>query len=228
MKNAIAITTKPQAKTIVSALRRELKALDKGTTALTHNECLAALDEDTNPKSAAAVPATDRPKYPLVNDGQFDFVEAGEYGEIFSGDFTALVGTLDELQARGEINGATRATDGSGVDLEEAGESEVFWDDQSTVERDGFKVMLDDDGGEHSEAQMVIAPEGTSDPYDDEDLVIRRKLIDAFVEYFAENEIDKKAREGDFSKAEEVIGFCLTEKEEEALSVRLFDTKPLF
>jgi hypothetical protein len=245
-----AITTKPQAKTIVCALRRELKALDKGTAALSHNDCLAlmakalgypnwnaweaSLAEGTD-SAPAAVQGTDRPKYPLVNTGDFDFVKPGEEGVPYTGHFALLEGTLDSLTAKGYVNFATRptpdnpVTDDSGIHTEGAGESKMFWDEQSPVVRDGFQVWLCEGGDEHSQAQMVLVPEG-ADPQDDEDgdLPVREKLIDAFLEFFAGNEVDSEAKQGDFSNVEGTIGFSLTEKETEVLRERLFNTKPLF
>lgn len=247
MKNAI--TTKPQAKTIVSALRRELKALDKGTASLSHNDCLAvmakalgfaswnaweaSLAEGGN-AAPAVVPVPDRPKYPLVNTGDFDFVAPGEDGEAYTGHFRRLEGTLDSLTAKGYVELASRPTadnpdtDGRGIHIQDAGGSDMFWDEQAPVIRNGFQVWMCEGGDEHSQAQMILVPEGSGDPLDDEDLPVRLKLIDAFVEYFETNEVDAKAKAGNFSKSERIIGFSLTEKEIEVLTDKLLKTKPLF
>lgn len=253
MKNAI--TTKPQAKTIVSALRRELKALDKSTQALTHNDCLAvmakalgfpswnaweaALAEGEDQSSVTkAAPASDRPKYPLVNEGQFDFVEPGEDGEPFDGlTFNRLEGTSDLIPATACVNFVSRGTpdnpaDETGLHIEHAGESNVGWDEQEVKEKDGFQLWFVEGGGETPQARLVIAPEGHSDIYNDEDLPVREKLIEAFIEYYSTNGLDAKAKAGNFDTAEMVIGFGLTNREEEVLANKLSgvltETIPLF
>jgi hypothetical protein len=248
-----AINTKPQAKTIVSALRRELKALDKGTAALSHNDCLAVmakalgfpswnaweatLAEGTDPASKTeAAPATDLPKYPLVNEGQFDFVAPGEDGEAYDGlTFSRLEGTADTMLATAWINSVSRATeefpadeDGHGnLHVEHAGESKMHWDTQEPQERDGLPIWATESGYEISQARLIIVPASCSEVYDDEDydaerrLPVREKLVEAYIEYFATHEMDEKAKKGRFDKARKVIGFKLTKAEEKALCLRL-------
>lgn len=247
MKNAI--TTKPQAKTIVSALRRELKALDKGTAALSHNDCLtvmakalgfpswnaweATLAEDvSSAPPAASVVGGSRPKYPLVNHGQFDFVEEGEDGAPFDGaTLRVLQGTSDIVLATALVNTVRRPTndnptdDGSLVHLEHAGDSEVHWDTQEVQQQNNVSLWVNEDGEDVSEARLVIGPEGFDRLYDEEDLPVREKLVDAFVEYYASAGLDADVQQGNFVRAEKIIGFGLTLAEEAALSERLLEAK---
>lgn len=54
-----------------------------------------------------------------------------------------IVGTLERITGRADIQGIH--DDGT---PEYAGNTEIFWDDQATVMRDGKLVFLDFDGGE--------------------------------------------------------------------------------
>lgn len=68
-----------------------------------------------------------------------------------------IIGTLERLTARAEIIGIDPST---GVP-EYAGGTEIFYDDQTTVKRDGKIVFLDADGEEWTFDQLVLDPEET-------------------------------------------------------------------
>lgn len=66
-----------------------------------------------------------------------------------------ITGTLDLVPGRAVLNGATRLPDGT-LDIEWYGETEMFWDDQKTVQRNGQDVYLDDDGNEYLESEIEV------------------------------------------------------------------------
>lgn len=57
---------------------------------------------------------------------------------------TAIIGILETVICRADINGIS--ADGSAVEY--AGNTEVFWDEQKPVSRNGSFVFLDTDGAE--------------------------------------------------------------------------------
>ena len=77
---------------------------------------------------------------------------------------TEIIGTLDTVQARAEIIPGTfkRLADGS-LDHEWEGSTEVFWDDQRTLKRDGKDIYLDDEGNEWTEDQIKLVDEDETD-----------------------------------------------------------------
>lgn len=85
----------------------------------------------------------------------------------YSPNGTPIIGTLETITARAEISADTfaRNADGSIV-FEYEGETEVFWDDQETVRRNGEVIYLDEDGGEWTAAQIVLKDDDEED--DDE------------------------------------------------------------
>lgn len=230
------ITTKAQAKTVVSALRREVKTLGKLPSEMSHNDCLTLMAkalgfaswnawEATLVEASVAVqPEVSRtgPRYPLVNTGDFDFVEAGEDGKPFSGRLVEITGTSDTVRVTGGVSTACRPKEGGIAVFQGSGSSDVDWDSQKTLtDTLGDDILFDDSAEEYSSAQVVLAPDECYDPYEDEDLPVRAKLIQAFCDYIAEKKIDIAALDGDFSAIEGTIGFGLTSKEEEALASRL-------
>lgn len=67
-----------------------------------------------------------------------------------------ITGTLERLYGRGQASGWYRE-DGRWIP-EWAGEVDVFWDGQQTVEVDGIAILLDEDGNEWPE--VYCRPEG--------------------------------------------------------------------
>jgi hypothetical protein len=232
------ITTKAHAKTIVSALRREFKTLGKNPESLTHNDCLTLMAKalgfpnwnaweatlTDEPATKAVKPDTAIPKYPLVNTGDFDFISREEDGKPFTGMFVELEGTSERLLGTAAVNTATRGNIHSKEDLEleYGGGTEVHWDSQVVqTNKKGYMLWVTTDGDTVSGAQIVLAPENCGDPYDDEELPIRSKLIQAFMDYAAEQKVSVHKLSGDFSSIENVLGYALTQKEEEELAKQL-------
>jgi hypothetical protein len=233
------ITTKAQAKTIVSSLRREVKALGKAPGTLTHNDCLTLMAKALGfpnwnaweatladaPAEKIAKAGADAPKYPLVNKGDFDFVSRKEDGKPFSGMFNELEGTSEVILGTTGVMSATRGNTDSKEDLlveYDGTGTDVDWNSQETQKnKAGYMVWLDPDGNTYSGAQVVLTPEDCADPYEDEELPVRPKLIQAFIDYIAENKVAAHKLSGDFSAIAEVLGFALTQKEEEVLAKQL-------
>lgn len=228
------ITTKAQAKTVVSALRREIKALGKGPEQLSHTDCLnltaKALGfaswnawEASLLEAAIEKPAPAQSKYPLENRGDFDFISTAAEGKAFSGAFVPLTATSDIVRVSAPFNTVTR--DGSnGVIRPEfdGSRSNVDWDSQGTRKNaQGHCLWLCESAYEYSEARVVIAPEDCYSPYDDEELPVRPKLIQAYLDYFVEERIDASALNGKFASVAKVIGFKLTLKEKEELLAKV-------
>lgn len=228
------ITTKIQAKTLVSSLRRELKTMSKSPDRLSHSDCLtvmartmgfaswneweASLAEAPVQTPVIQEPASDaKPKYPLVNEGQFDFIGKGEPGTPLTGHFQELQGTLEKLAGSCRAEKVTRAP--FGVKIDYCGRTQVWWEEQKTViGKDGRVIWVDEDGSEYSEAALVFLPEGYGgDPTDDEDLPVRDALVQAYLDCCAEHGIASSGFVTRRGKLSHFIGFALTEKEDEAV-----------
>jgi len=225
------ITTTAQAKTAVSSLRREIKALGKAPAALSHNDCLTLMAKamgypswnaweasllGAEPKAEAPKPL--RPKYPLVNDGSFDFVEQGEDGQAFFGNFTKLDNLEESMLVTAPVNSVSRTSEGT-VGVEYADDNRIAWDSQEARDgADGFSIWsVETPGGdfkEYSEAQLIIVPDDCDDPCADWDLPVRPKLLEVFNEYFQETGVAGAVTALQVCQAEAVIGFSLTEKEQ--------------
>jgi hypothetical protein len=223
------ISTKTHAKTLVSALRREIKALGKGPEALTHNDCLnltaKALGfgswnawEASLTEAAVTPPAPTEAKYPLRNRGDFDFVGHDDMGAAFSGRFISLTATAEVLRGTAGVNGVCRTGAIGMLEIEHDGETDIDWNSQKTRKNEqGSHIWLDEHENEYSAAQVFVAPEECHSPFDDEELPVRDKLVEAFMTYFLDEKLDAKAMDGNFSSAEAVLGFSLTQKEITAL-----------
>lgn len=72
-----------------------------------------------------------------------------------------ILGTLDTVQCRAEISGFTRNAAGE-MEAEYAGGSEVFWDEQRTVERDGELVFLAEDGSDWKLSELTFRDDPTA------------------------------------------------------------------
>jgi len=234
------IVSKEKAKTLASSIRREFQALNKGTAELSHNDVLTILAKAQGfanwnawnatligDKPSAALVALVAPKYPLTNNGEFDFIEPGKTGLPFTGNFTLLEATIENVQAKSKVVGASRAisandkgVSGSGINVQHWG-SDVFDDSFVTQVKNGNLVWLTEGGDEYA-GVVVFMPEN-SGQYD-ESLPVRAKLIEAYLEYYSENGVDDSAREGLFEKAEAILGIWLTEREAEHLLDKLSES----
>lgn len=77
---------------------------------------------------------------------------------LYAPDGTRITATVDTLTAFAAIEGAKRLSDGS-IDIHYAGESDVDWDSQKTVVRNGQRVFMDADGNEHLENTLLLLTE---------------------------------------------------------------------
>lgn len=229
------ITTKAQAKTIVSALRREFKALNKGPQELSHTDCLGLMAKalgftswnawEATLKDAPAAPkAAATPGYPLVNTGQFDFVSPGVDGKPYTGMLSELNGTYERVYGVCPVISMQRSEGSTGKNdpIEYGGGTTMFWDDQVTLtDKQGFMRWLDSDGDEHCGAQVVLVPEDYhGDVEEGEELPVRDALLAAYLQYLDDRELDGRALQGDYSGIADVLGFALTEREAEELATR--------
>lgn len=71
-----------------------------------------------------------------------------------------ILGTLERLSGRAEIIADSyRGDPKTGVDFDWEGGTEIFYDDQETVTRDGQRVFLDEAGDSWAEDQLALADE---------------------------------------------------------------------
>jgi len=81
-----------------------------------------------------------------------------------------IIGTLEQLHGCAGINGAIIMTNGEiddPIDLDYDGETDIYWNDQTTVRRNGERVFIDDDANEWLESEVVSGianPEGHIEP----------------------------------------------------------------
>lgn len=225
------IGNKKEAKTLVSAVRRELRKLNKPTDKLTHNECLmvmsiatghsswneweAKLPEHSARSVAASMPVIAR--YPLVNSGQLDFVAPGEDGIPCNAlGLERLPGTCDTMAVTGRVLSASRSVMGGPLDgINHDEDSNVGWDSQETDTGPDGKSVWETGVGGISEASVVLVPRGDYlEPLPKGDWPVRGPLVDSYVEYFR-GACLSPATMGDttFDAAEAVLGFTATDAE---------------
>jgi hypothetical protein len=224
------INTKVHAKTVVSALRRELKAAGKQSESFSHTECLTLMAkalgfatwnawEATLTDTESAAPIL-KAKYPLVNDGSFDFIKIGEKGLPYTSFFTKLDGTKESVPGVATVLSAARPVGGStDWDIDHDG-TDVDWDGQKTlVDKQGNIRWVDEDGDEHSGAQVIFLPDEFDGEIDElnDDLPVRTPLLRAFLEYFKEKALSQFPSERALDKVCDTIGYALTPREIEAL-----------
>lgn len=83
----------------------------------------------------------------------------------FAPDGTPITGTLEVLSGEAYTRDGSfyRGPDGA-LAFDHAGETEVFWDDQTTVTRNGKVVFIDRDGAEWTAAQVVLSEDENWEP----------------------------------------------------------------
>jgi len=76
-----------------------------------------------------------------------------------------VLGTYERTPGRAEIGWWGRAKDGS-IEFEPEGYTEMFWDDQVTLEHaaSGERLFLDEEGSSWRESQLRLLPEGEDAP----------------------------------------------------------------
>jgi hypothetical protein len=239
------IITKKDAKTAVSALRRELKTLGKGPDQLSHSDCLTILAKALGHTSwneweaklvdeapvAAVPPAAPQPsRYPLRNeDGRFDFVPRGAEGMPYSSWFERLQGRYEQLHGTALADTAQRS---NGTLHCHGTYTKVDWDSQTPYLKDGNGIWVSDSGDFVSESRIVLLPEEyyqeSRGLFEDEDLPMRETMVSEFVEYFDTHGTAEllactsdEQREKVFGKAEKVVGFWMTHQEQVEVLSRL-------
>lgn len=230
---------KKEAKAFVSALRRELKKLNKSTNELSHNDCLrlAAIAFGHSswneweaklpdaPKDAVHQPSQVK-KYPLVNDGSFDVVAAGESGLPCRGiNFEVVKGTSDIVLATAPVSIAQRVARDIIPDYDD--ETDVCWDTQEVQKaEDGSALWCTQSSGDVSERTLVLVPyDEYWDPLPQEDWPVRSALVNAFLEFAKEEDALAQGNDEAFlEQATATLGFGLTENERVAVLAKLRGT----
>ncbi len=66
-----------------------------------------------------------------------------------------IIGTLEICPCRSDIAKFRRLSDGT-LDFDHSGNTEMFYDEQKTVERHNERVFLDEEGNEWLESQLIV------------------------------------------------------------------------
>jgi len=75
----------------------------------------------------------------------------------FAPNGSQIIGTLERVSARAEIDVDTFVKKDGKLLFDFAGGTEIFWDDQYTVTRKGEVVFLADDGSEWTESEIFLS-----------------------------------------------------------------------
>lgn len=76
--------------------------------------------------------------------------------------------SLEQLTSVSNLAAATEGTaDGARFELQYSGDTEIFWDEQKPVIRDGQRVFIDIFGGEWLENQLVLTDDPNPSVHDD-------------------------------------------------------------
>lgn len=67
-----------------------------------------------------------------------------------------IVGTFEKLEGCANIESASIGKDGR-IEIEYEGTTEIWWDNQKTVQKNGRPVFVDEDGELWTEKQVVAA-----------------------------------------------------------------------
>lgn len=225
------IQSQKQVKSIVSALRRELKASGpKDVDKLTHTECLEALSKalgfaDWNtlksklpeePVAAVAevAPTKEPSRYlPSNEEGRYDFVAPGKQGMVYTGHFIEVQGTWDRLNGIALMTSAARA-ENQELTEDWLGSTEVCWDAQVTVYRDGEKLYCDVDGDLVPQSKLILVPKHSDDF---SELPVRSALVEDFalaLPYYLQKGVELATA---IDSLEGDCGFSLTRPEREEL-----------
>lgn len=92
---------------------------------------------------------------------------------LVSPDGTRIVATLERLSGRAmlEPGSARRKPEGS-LEFDYEGTTEILWDEQKTIVRNGQRIFLDEEGGEYPENELRLAPEAIHEPALESEAVI--------------------------------------------------------
>jgi len=72
---------------------------------------------------------------------------------------THIIGTLERLTGYAVIESETVRNTDTGFEFEYEGTTEVYWDEQKTVERDGERIFVDRNGDEFREGELRLVAE---------------------------------------------------------------------
>lgn len=80
--------------------------------------------------------------------------------KAFAPNGSQIIGTFENITARAEIvaDTFTKLPDGT-LEFEYAGGTEVFWDDQRTIQKDGEDIYLAEDGTEWKQSELTLRDE---------------------------------------------------------------------
>jgi len=71
-----------------------------------------------------------------------------------------IVGTLERLSGRANIvEGSFTRNENGAITFEYEGYTEVFWEEQKTVYRNGRPIFLDEEGFQWEETQLLLSDE---------------------------------------------------------------------
>jgi len=71
-----------------------------------------------------------------------------------------IIGTLERLSGRGDIvEGSFTRNENGTLTFEYEGYTEVFWEEQKTVCRNGKPIFLDEEGFQWEEIQLLLSEE---------------------------------------------------------------------
>ena len=71
-----------------------------------------------------------------------------------------IIGTLERLSSRANIvEGSFTRNENSTLTFEYEGYTEVFWEEQKTVHRNGRPIFLDEEGFQWEETQLLFSEE---------------------------------------------------------------------
>lgn len=73
-----------------------------------------------------------------------------------------IVGTREVIPAMAQVDKWSRGTNGE-LQIEYSGGTTIWWEDQRTVEIDGQRIFVDEDGNEWPESTIVLKEDETDE-----------------------------------------------------------------
>lgn len=80
---------------------------------------------------------------------------------LYSPKGTLIVGTLETVKGCAGIDSATRNDDGT-FELEWSGDTEIWWDDQTTDTKKGARLFVDEEGSIWKETELALTAQETT------------------------------------------------------------------
>jgi hypothetical protein len=69
-----------------------------------------------------------------------------------------ITGTLERMSGRANIVADSVRKGDGGIEFDYDGSTDIFWDEQHTVTREGELVFLDEDGNDYLESELRLVP----------------------------------------------------------------------